>query len=136
LTETSATNPFEESAEDYDRWYDQHTAAFAAEVAALKTCLGWAGGRGLEIGVGTGRFAAPLGVSFGIDPSSSMLQLAARRGVSTCHEEQFGTALDLEIHLNNSEAAKGFSLRGSTTVLVNGQWVPLDIATSRSRMES
>jgi SAM-dependent methyltransferase len=84
LTETSAITPFEESAEGYDRWYDQHAAAFAAEVATLRSCLGSTVGCGLEIGVGTGRFAAPLGVSFGIDPSSSMLQLAARQGVTTC----------------------------------------------------
>jgi SAM-dependent methyltransferase len=39
-------------------------------------------GRGLEIGIGTGRFAAPLGVSVGIDPAVLMLAYAARRGVS------------------------------------------------------
>jgi hypothetical protein len=44
-------------------------------------------------------------------------------------KEQFGPDLDLEIRLNDSEAAQGHVLRGSTTVLVNGQWVPLDVAT-------
>jgi SAM-dependent methyltransferase len=38
-------------------------------------------GRGLEIGVGTGRFAAPLGVAFGIDPAAEMLGYARGRGV-------------------------------------------------------
>ena len=38
-------------------------------------------GRGLEIGVGGGRFAAPLGVEFGIDPSAEMLAHARLRGV-------------------------------------------------------
>lgn len=49
-------------------------------------------------------------------------------------KEQFGEALDVEIHLNVSEAAKGYVLRGATTVLVDEQWVPLEIATSRGRM--
>lgn len=49
-------------------------------------------------------------------------------------KEQFGEALDVEIHLNGSEAAQGYVLRGATTVLVNEQWVPLEIATSRGRM--
>lgn len=38
-------------------------------------------GRGLEIGVGGGRFAAPLGVEFGIDPAAEMLAYARARGV-------------------------------------------------------
>lgn len=49
-------------------------------------------------------------------------------------KEQFGEALDVEIHLNVSEAAKGYVLRGATTVLVDEQWVPLEIATNRGRM--
>ncbi len=40
-------------------------------------------GRGLEVGVGTGRFAAPLGVAFGLDPSVAMMEAARQRGV-TC----------------------------------------------------
>ena len=40
-------------------------------------------GRGLEIGVGTGRFAQPLGVAFGIDPSKKMLEIAKKRGIKT-----------------------------------------------------
>ena len=51
-------------------------------------------------------------------------------------KEQFGDKLDLEIHLNDSEAAQAYSLRGSTTVLVKGEWVPLEIATSREKMAS
>jgi SAM-dependent methyltransferase len=38
-------------------------------------------GRGLEIGVGSGRFAAPLGVQVGVDPSPAMLAHAAARGI-------------------------------------------------------
>lgn len=51
-------------------------------------------------------------------------------------KEQFGDKLDLEIHLNDSEAAKEYNLRGSTTVLARGDWVPLDIATSKAKMAS
>jgi diguanylate cyclase (GGDEF)-like protein/PAS domain S-box-containing protein len=35
----------------------------------------------LEIGVGTGRFAAPLGVQVGVDPSAAMLEQARARGI-------------------------------------------------------
>ena len=38
-------------------------------------------GNGIEIGVGTGRFAAPLGVKRGIEPSRPMAELARKKGV-------------------------------------------------------
>jgi ubiquinone/menaquinone biosynthesis C-methylase UbiE len=38
-------------------------------------------GLGVEIGVGSGRFAAPLGVSYGVDPSLNMLRRARERGI-------------------------------------------------------
>ena len=40
-------------------------------------------GRWLEVGVGTGRFAASLRIGEGIDPSPRMLELAAKRGIRT-----------------------------------------------------
>ena len=64
----------------YDAWYDRHKWAFLSELEAVRKVLP-RGRRGLEIGVGTGRFAAALGVTLGIDPSSRMLTLARRRGV-------------------------------------------------------
>jgi ubiquinone/menaquinone biosynthesis C-methylase UbiE len=39
-------------------------------------------GEGLEVGVGSGRFAAPLGIRLGVDPSSKMRELARSRGVA------------------------------------------------------
>jgi ubiquinone/menaquinone biosynthesis C-methylase UbiE len=39
------------------------------------------GGRGVEIGVGTGRFASALGILDGVEPSKAMRRLAAGRGV-------------------------------------------------------
>jgi SAM-dependent methyltransferase len=63
----------------YDRWYDRHPELYRAELAALKTAGGDFSG-GLEVGVGTGRFAAALGVRWGIDPAAAMLEFARRRG--------------------------------------------------------
>jgi SAM-dependent methyltransferase len=57
---------------------------------------------GIEVGVGTGRFAVPLGVEFGLDTSRRMLQKARRRGLSVCqavggqmpfHDRQFDLVL-------------------------------------------
>lgn len=79
----SPHEPFERRAADYDRWYDtpEGGCAFAAEVEALRAVAGIISGRWLEVGVGTGRFAAGLGIGEGIDPSPRMLALALRRGI-------------------------------------------------------
>jgi hypothetical protein len=40
------------------------------------------GGTGIEIGVGTGRFAAPLGIKVGVEPARAMGEIARReRGI-------------------------------------------------------
>jgi len=76
------TAPFEAYHERYENWFDEHRAAYVSELLALRPFVPWEG-RGLEIGVGTARFAAPLGVHFGIDPAPHMLRRAALRGVQT-----------------------------------------------------
>jgi len=38
-------------------------------------------GIGIEIGVGSGRFAEPLNIKYGVEPSESMAELAKQRGV-------------------------------------------------------
>ena len=64
----------------YDLWYDRHKFAYLSELAALKKLLPKTG-EGLEIGVGTGRFASALGIGSGVDPSEKMLKLARSRGI-------------------------------------------------------
>ena len=53
---------------------------YVSELLALRPFMPWEG-LGLEIGVGSGRFAAPLGVQVGVDPSPAMLAHAAARGL-------------------------------------------------------
>ncbi|MBN1794010.1 MAG: class I SAM-dependent methyltransferase [Candidatus Omnitrophica bacterium] len=67
----------------YDAWYEKNTFAYLSELAALKKAIPREG-MGIEIGVGTGRFAAPLGISIGIDPSQKMIAIARQRGVHVC----------------------------------------------------
>lgn len=73
--------PFEARTTRYEHWFMRHRAAYESEVNALKELVPREG-RGLEIGVGTARFAEPLGIRFGIDPSLAMLRHAAPRGVA------------------------------------------------------
>lgn len=72
--------PFEAHAARYDAWFERHQAAYVSELLALRPFVPITG-RGLEIGVGSGRFAVPLGVHVGVDPSRTMLARARVRGV-------------------------------------------------------
>lgn len=77
------TNPFDESAEHYDAWFDSPhgRAVFESEAGCLRPLVTDAFRPWLEVGVGTGRFAKALGVEYGIDPSPPMLEIAAKRGI-------------------------------------------------------
>ncbi|HEB83788.1 MAG TPA: class I SAM-dependent methyltransferase [Bacteroidetes bacterium] len=54
-------------------------------------------GKGLEIGVGTGRFAKPLGLRLGVEPSQTMSAYAQRRGVKVI----LGTGENLPVNTNS-----------------------------------
>ena len=65
---------------EYEQWFQEHSCLFAAEIAAIKEVLPQSG-VGLEIGVGSGLFAAALGIKYGVDPSAAMRKKAESRGV-------------------------------------------------------
>ncbi len=77
---SSSVSVFEQFAQEYDRWFDAHPAAYESEVEALRRFIP-ARGIGLDIGVGTGRFSIPFGITVGVDPSVSMAAIARSRGV-------------------------------------------------------
>jgi len=72
---------FEQFAEDYDRWFEEHRAGYHAELARIRRLLPCPDSRAVEIGVGSGRFAAPLGVPLGLEPSCALGRMARRRGI-------------------------------------------------------
>ena len=71
---------FNQHIADYDAWFERHPDLYQAELAAVRTVVP-SSGHGVEIGIGTGRFAVPLGITIGIEPSSGMAELARQRGV-------------------------------------------------------
>jgi len=71
---------FDKHYKKYDAWYDKHKFAFLSELEAIRKVLP-RNGKGLEIGVGTGRFASRLGIKYGVDPSENMLKIAKKRGI-------------------------------------------------------
>jgi SAM-dependent methyltransferase len=71
---------FDEHAGRYDRWFSENPGTYHQQLHALRQAVGFRG-RGLEVGVGSGRFAAPLGLQHGIDPSPNMTGMASKRGI-------------------------------------------------------
>ncbi|MBP7716145.1 MAG: class I SAM-dependent methyltransferase [Methanoregulaceae archaeon] len=72
---------FEEYAEDYDRWFDEHHDEYLAELSRIMKVLPAANSRSVEVGVGSGRFAAPLGIALGIEPSRTLGRMARQKGI-------------------------------------------------------
>lgn len=75
-----ATNPFDPIAKEYDHWFNENSSVFLSELEAVK-CFVPKHGNGIEIGVGTGRFASELGIKHGIEPSKKMAEIARQRGI-------------------------------------------------------
>ena len=73
--------PFEENARKYDDWFTENRFAYESELRAMAMMLPRTG-EGVEIGVGTGRFAGRLGIRFGVEPSKSMRKIARDRGIT------------------------------------------------------
>ncbi|MBN2532905.1 MAG: class I SAM-dependent methyltransferase [Spirochaetales bacterium] len=82
--------PFEENTEQYENWFERNEYVYRSELFAIKKVIPKAA-EGIEIGVGTGRFAAQLGITYGIDPSNKMREIAEEKGIKVCN----GIAEDL-----------------------------------------
>lgn len=75
------TDPYQNHANQYDRWFEENRSVYDAELRAVRSFIP-ENRRILEIGVGTGRFAAPLGIRIGIEPAESMRTIARQRSIN------------------------------------------------------
>ena len=74
------TEFFDENAEKYDKWFDKEKEIFELELSAIRKFVP-KNKTGIEIGVGTGRYAESLGIRIGVEPSSRMGKIAVTKGV-------------------------------------------------------
>lgn len=72
---------FDGHCEEYDKWFDTNLSVYQSEVRAVNMLLP-EGGKGIEIGVGTGRFSVPFGITTGVEPSREMAEIARSRGIT------------------------------------------------------
>ncbi len=74
------TRPFEKYTDQYENWFEKNKYVYQSEINAIRVILPDFK-NGIEIGVGSGRFAKPLGIKFGIEPSYEMGKIARIRGI-------------------------------------------------------
>jgi SAM-dependent methyltransferase len=82
---------FENHSDAYDDWFEKNSDAYAAELKAVRELLPSSPARGMEVGVGSGKFAVPLGIRIGVEPSTQMAAKAKALGI----EVHTGVAEDL-----------------------------------------
>ncbi len=72
---------FNENVNEYEDWFIQNHWAYQTELEAVRQLIPF-NRKGIEIGVGSGRFAVPLGIGTGVDISENMLAKAREYGVN------------------------------------------------------
>lgn len=75
------TGPFDQHSDRYDAWFEKNRDLYNAELAAIRELIPFPHAKGLEVGVGSGKFALPLGIKIGVEPSESMAAKAESLGI-------------------------------------------------------
>ncbi len=111
------TKVFNENVKTYEAWYKKYPEVYLSEVSAIKEQFLKLPEsiKGIEVGLGTGKFAQPLGIKEGIEPSNEMANKAMKRGIEVMEgvaerlpygDLQFDFVLFVTIcHLNEIKAA-------------------------------
>ena len=84
--------PFEKFSQAYEVWFEKHSSLYDAEIEAIRKILP-PFKNGIEIGIGSGRFAVPFGITTGVEPSTKMAEIAQSKGIEVIE----GVAEDLPI---------------------------------------
>lgn len=77
----SEIETFDKYYQKYDDWFVKYEHVYQSEIKAIKHFIP-DNQRGIEVGVGSGRFAKPLGIEEGVEPSKNMKKLAEKRGIT------------------------------------------------------
>jgi ubiquinone/menaquinone biosynthesis C-methylase UbiE len=72
--------PFEKYSKKYEDWFEKNKFVYESEIQAIKELFPKVK-KSIEIGVGSGRFAVPLGIKTGVDPSPRMREIAQQKGI-------------------------------------------------------
>jgi ubiquinone/menaquinone biosynthesis C-methylase UbiE len=73
--------PFEKYSDRYDEWFEKNRFVYHFELEAIRQMIPSPEAKGLEVGVGSGKFAVPLGIKTGVEPSEKMAIKAEKQGI-------------------------------------------------------
>ncbi len=104
------TKVFDENLNEYEKWFIINEFVYKSELQAVQKAIP-ENEKGIEIGIGSGLFAKPLGISEGIEPSSKMRKKARKRNLQVID----AVAEDLPY----SDASKDFALMVTTICFVD-----------------
>jgi ubiquinone/menaquinone biosynthesis C-methylase UbiE len=74
------TEPFDKYLNEYEEWFKENKYVYESELMAVGHYIP-KDKKGIEIGIGTGRFAVPFGIREGVEPSAIMSNFTSRRGL-------------------------------------------------------
>lgn len=94
------TKPFDRYLKQYEKWFEENSFVYESEVEAIRHFIP-KGGTRIEIGMGTGRFALPLDIREGVEPSTAMRKYSAQLGLQVYD----GTAENLPIATESYDLA-------------------------------
>lgn len=86
------TEPFDKYLDEYENWFKEHHYVYESEVEAVHHFIPFKK-KGIEIGIGTGRFAIPFKIREGVEPSASMRNYSLLLGLTVYN----GTAENLPL---------------------------------------
>jgi ubiquinone/menaquinone biosynthesis C-methylase UbiE len=86
------TEPFDKYLNEYEEWFIEHRFVYESELEAVRHFIP-VNKKGIEIGIGTGRFALPFRIKEGVEPSASMQEFALQKGLKVYE----GTAEELPL---------------------------------------
>jgi len=75
------TEPFDKYSEEYDEWFKKNVELYEAELEAIRQLIPPHRSKGMEVGIGSGKFAVPLGIKIGVEPSEKMATKARIQGI-------------------------------------------------------
>lgn len=74
------TGPFDTYSDAYDEWFQKNADLYESELAAIRPLIPRQG-EGMEVGIGSGKFAAPFDIWIGVEPSEQMAAKARMLGI-------------------------------------------------------
>lgn len=74
------TEPFDKYSIDYEKWFEEHEYVYKSELKAVGHFIP-KDKKGIEIGIGSCRFAIPFNIKVGVEPSIAMRNYSIKHGL-------------------------------------------------------